>query len=65
MNQHRRRLLAATGAAGLSLVASRAFGRAPMAGAQAISMHRMKLGSFEITAMLDAYIFDPATLQQF
>ena len=64
MNLHRRRLLAATGAAGLSLVASRAFGRAPMTGAQAISVHRMKLGSFEITAMLDGFIdVPPAVLQ--
>ena len=29
MNPHRRHLIAATGAAGLSLVASRAFARAP------------------------------------
>ena len=65
MNQHRRRLLAATGAAGLSLVAGRAFARAPMAGAQAISVHRSKLGSFEITAMLDACIFEPAPWQLF
>ena len=53
MNLHRLRLLAATGAAGLSLVASRAFGRAPMAGAQATSVRRMKLGSFEITVAFD------------
>ncbi len=40
------------------------FGRAPMAGSQVISVHRMKLGSFEVTAMLDGYIdIPPAVLQ--
>ncbi len=57
------------GAAGASLtilpaLVPAAFGKAPLAGSQAISVHRMKLGSFEITAMLDGYIdIPPAVLQ--
>jgi len=41
-----------------------AFGKAPIAGSQVISVHRMKLGAFEITSMLDGYIdIPPAVLQ--
>ena len=32
---------------------SQAAAKAPLAGSQVISVHRMKLGSFEVTAMLD------------
>ena len=38
--------------------------RAPMAGSQAISVHRMKLGSFEVTAMLDGFIDIPPSVLQ-
>ena len=41
-----------------------ASGKAPLAGSQAISVHRMKLGNFEITAMLDGYIDVPPTVLQ-
>jgi glyoxylase-like metal-dependent hydrolase (beta-lactamase superfamily II) len=67
-NPARRRLIAGA-AAGASLTIlpatlSTAFGKAPMAGSQAISVHRMKLGNFEITAMLDGFIdIPPAVLQ--
>ncbi|MEY2621332.1 MAG: hypothetical protein RIT26_1152 [Pseudomonadota bacterium] len=38
--------------------------KAPLAGSQVISVHRMKLGSFEVTTMLDGYIdIPPAVLQ--
>jgi len=41
-----------------------AFGKAPMAGSQIISVHRMKLGNFEVTSMLDGFIdIPPAVLQ--
>jgi glyoxylase-like metal-dependent hydrolase (beta-lactamase superfamily II) len=33
-----------------------AFGKAPLAGSQIISVHRMQLGSFELTALLDGYV---------
>ena len=33
-----------------------AAGKAPIAGSQVISIHRMKLGAFEITSMLDGYL---------
>ena len=43
---------------------SQAAAKAPLAGSQVISVHRMKLGSFEVTAMLDGYIdIPPAVLQ--
>ena len=43
---------------------SQAAAKAPLAGSQVISVHRMKLGSFEVTAMLDGYIdISPAVLQ--
>lgn len=61
----RRRLLQ-TGAALTILPAlvPSAFGKAPIAGSQVISVHRMKLGAFEITSMLDGYIdIPPAVLQ--
>ena len=67
-NPARRRLLAGA-AAGASLTIlpatlPAAFGKAPMAGSQAISVHRMKLGNFEVTAMLDGFIdIPPAVLQ--
>jgi len=67
-NPARRRLIAGA-AAGASLIIlpatlPAAFGKAPMAGSQVISVHRMKLGNFEVTAMLDGFIdIPPAVLQ--
>jgi glyoxylase-like metal-dependent hydrolase (beta-lactamase superfamily II) len=38
--------------------------KAPLSGTQGISIHRMKLGAFEVTAMLDGYIdLNPNVLQ--
>ena len=64
-----RRSFVFAGAAGASLtilpaLIPTAFGKAPMAGSQAISVHRMKLGNFEVTAMLDGYIDVPPTVLQ-
>ena len=63
----RRTLFGAAAGASLTVLPAwlpAAFGRAPMAGSQVISVHRMKLGSFEITAMLDGFIdIPPAVLQ--
>ena len=40
-----------------------AFAKAPLAGAMGVSVHRMKLGSFEVTTLLDGYIdLNPAIL---
>ena len=68
IDQTRRRLVLGAGAAASMTIVPAfmpaAFGRAPMAGSQVISVHRMKLGSFEVTAMLDGYIdVPPAVLQ--
>ena len=66
MNTQRRHLLTATSAAvGLSLagLAAPAWAKAPMAGNQVISVHRMKLGNFEVTTILDGFIeLDPKLL---
>lgn len=64
-----RRSFVFAGAAGASLtilpaLIPSAFGKAPMAGSQAISVHRMKLGEFEITAMLDGYLDVPPSVLQ-
>ena len=67
VNSTRRRLLLGTAGAALSILPAMipsAFGKAPLAGSQAIGVHRMKLGSFEVTAMLDGYIDVPPTVLQ-
>jgi glyoxylase-like metal-dependent hydrolase (beta-lactamase superfamily II) len=38
--------------------------KAPLAGSQVISVHRMKLGNVEVTSMLDGYIDIPPTVLQ-
>ena len=53
-------LLAATGA----LLAPTAFAAAPLAAGMPISVHRMKLGSFEVTTVLDGFIELPPTVLQ-
>jgi glyoxylase-like metal-dependent hydrolase (beta-lactamase superfamily II) len=69
MKTTRRHLLTAVSSAvGLSLagltgIASPAFAKAPMAGNQVISVHRMQLGKFEVTTILDGFIeLDPKLL---
>jgi glyoxylase-like metal-dependent hydrolase (beta-lactamase superfamily II) len=53
--------VAATAAASVS-TATRALAKAPMAGTQAVSIHRMKLGTFEVTTLLDGFINVPPTV---
>jgi len=68
VNVSRRRMVFGA-AAGTSLallpgLIPSAFGRAPLAGSQTISIHRMNVGDFEVTAMLDGYLdVPPAVLQ--
>lgn len=66
MNYQRRHLLAATStAAGLTLAASAlpVYAKAPIVGNQVISVHRLKLGNFEVTSILDGFIeLDPRLL---
>lgn len=52
---------AAASAAGTALPA---FGAAPLAGGSAIGVHRMKLGSFEVTTLLDGFIELPGAVLQ-
>ena len=68
ISQNRRHFLQASAAgAALTIVPalfSVAHGKAPISGSQVISVHRMKLGSFEVTSMLDGFIdIPPAVLQ--
>ncbi len=66
MRLQRRELLKTTAvAAGVALAASATcvFAKAPMAGSQTVSIHRMKLGNFEVTTILDGYLeIDPRLL---
>lgn len=64
MDSSRRRLLAAGSGIGLALALAPAFGRAPLAGAQGIGAHRMKVGEFEVTTLLDGYIDIPPIVLQ-
>jgi glyoxylase-like metal-dependent hydrolase (beta-lactamase superfamily II) len=41
-----------------------AFAKTPLSGSQVISIHRMKVGDFEVTSMLDGYIELPQTSLQ-
>lgn len=41
-----------------------AFAKAPLGGGTAVSAHRMKLGNFEVTTLLDGYIDLPPTVLQ-
>ena len=62
----RRRFVAASAAgASLTLLTAMipaALGKAPMAGSQVSSVHRMKLGAFEVTAMLDGFVERPPAI---
>lgn len=53
--------LVATAAAGLAPLARAA---APMAGSNVVGVHRMKLGAFEVTTLLDGYIELPQAVLQ-
>ena len=63
--QRRHILNAASAAAGLAALGHNlpASAKAPIAGNQVISVHRLKLGNFEVTTILDGYIeLDPRLL---
>lgn len=69
----RRRFLAQAAAASFtSALAGTALAKAPLAGSMPVSVHRMKLGAFEVTTLLDGFIDlnpavligDPALVQQ-
>lgn len=56
-------LLQAAALAALASVVPAAVARAPIAGAQVVSVHRLKLGDFEVTSILDGFIeADPRLL---
>ncbi len=62
--QDPRRLFLRSGlAAAAALAAGPVLGKAPMGGGTAVSAHRMKLGTFEVTTLLDGFIdLPPAVL---
>ena len=66
MSLQRRNILKATSvAAGMALASSvlPAYAKGPFAGSQMASVHRMKLGNFEVTTLLDGYLeIDPRLL---
>jgi glyoxylase-like metal-dependent hydrolase (beta-lactamase superfamily II) len=63
MSLQRRQLLQSAGAAALATAMPAAFAKAPLANGQVISVHRMKLGTFEVTTILDGFIeADPRLL---
>ncbi len=64
MQQPRRQLLGQLLAATGAVMAPPLFAAAPMSGGTAVSVHRMKLGAFEVTTILDGFIdLPPAVLQ--
>ena len=59
----RRQFVRQSALAGLALAAGTLQAKAPMGGGTALSVHRMKLGSFEVTTILDGFIdLPPAVL---
>ncbi len=63
MSLQRRQLLQSAGAAAMATAMPAVFAKAPMANGQVISVHRMKLGNFEVTSILDGFIeADPRLL---
>jgi glyoxylase-like metal-dependent hydrolase (beta-lactamase superfamily II) len=68
MTETRRKFLLRAGATGaLAAIspftgAETVFAKAPMSGNQALSIHRMKLGDFEVTTLLDGFIDVPPTV---
>jgi hypothetical protein len=60
---NRRQFVAQTTALAAVSAIPFAFAKAPMGGGTAVSSHRMKLGTFEITTLLDGFIdINPAFL---
>lgn len=64
MTASRRQFIGQLLAAGSAAAAGPVLAAAPLAGAMQVSTHRMKLGSFEVTTVLDGFIeLPPAILQ--
>ena len=63
-NDPRRRFLGQMLAASAVGVAPPLFAAAPLAGGGALGVHRMKLGSFEVTTLLDGFIDLPGAVLQ-
>jgi glyoxylase-like metal-dependent hydrolase (beta-lactamase superfamily II) len=64
MTISRRDVLGAISAMSALAAPTISFAAAPMSGGQQISVHRMKLGNFEVTSMLDGYIDIPTSVLQ-
>ena len=63
MPSSRRQFLGHAAAAAGAAAFTPAFAKAPLAGSSAVSVHRMKLGAFEVTTLLDGFIdLNPAVL---
>jgi glyoxylase-like metal-dependent hydrolase (beta-lactamase superfamily II) len=63
MTLQRRDFLQAASALAVTATIPQAMAKAPMANSQVISVHRMKLGAFEVTTVLDGFIeADPRLL---
>ena len=52
----------ALGATGSLAISPTVVAKAPIAGAQALGVHRLKLGAFEVTTLLDGFIDVPPTV---
>ena len=63
MTSTRRQFLGQAAAAAGATLITPAMAKAPLAGGTAVSVHRMKLGAFEVTTLLDGFIdLNPAVL---
>jgi glyoxylase-like metal-dependent hydrolase (beta-lactamase superfamily II) len=62
MTDPRRHFLRHSLAAACTLAAPPLFAKAPLGGGTAVSAHRMKLGAFEVTTLLDGYIDLPPAI---
>ncbi len=64
MTESRRQFLSQLIAAGSACAATPLFAAAPLAAGMGLSVHRMKLGSFEVTTVLDGFIELPTAVLQ-
>jgi glyoxylase-like metal-dependent hydrolase (beta-lactamase superfamily II) len=62
MNSSRRAFLSRTAAVAAAPAVSAAWAKAPLGTGTAVSVHRMKLGTFEVTTVLDGFIDIPPTV---
>lgn len=64
MTESRRQFIGRLLATSTAAVAPPLFAAAPLAGGMGLSVHRMKLGAFEVTTVLDGFIELPAAVMQ-